>query len=66
MYLSAIADAFITDLQNKHGSSAQLNLQSKIETVETQYAFIAFEKVINRKKNEFRDIDSMQNIDKLN
>jgi len=39
---------------------------SRIETIENSYSFLKFEKVIARKKKEFRDSSAKENIDKLN
>lgn len=79
MYLSEVADAFVNDLQNTYGTSSGVDYQSKIETIDTQYAFIKFgkltalalthfckEKQIIRKRKDFRDVNAKENIDKLN
>ena len=39
---------------------------SKIETIESQYAFLKFENVILKKKKEFKDMTAQENLDKLN
>lgn len=39
---------------------------SKIETIDSQYAFLKFEKAINKKKRDFKDVNAAENINKLN
>ena len=53
------------ELRNTWGSSSGVDFQSKIETLNNQYAFLKFEKVINKKRKEFRDSQTKENLDKL-
>ena len=39
---------------------------SHIETIESSYKLIKFERVINKKRKEYRDASAKENIDKLN
>ena len=77
MFLSEISDSFKAELQNTYGSGSGVDHLSRIETIDSQYAFIKFgksfykltvmsEKQINMKLKEFRDVNAKQNIDKLN
>ena len=54
------------ELKNTYGTSGGVDYQSKIETIDNSYAFLKFEKVINRKRKEFRDSNTKENIDRLN
>jgi len=56
----------MAELKNTYGSSQNIDYLSKVETVENQYAFLKFEKTINRTKKTFRDANAQENIDKLN
>ena len=54
------------ELKHTYGTSGGVDYQSKIETIDNSYAFLKFEKVINRKRKEFRDSNTKENIDRLN
>ncbi len=54
------------ELKNAYGTSAGIDYFSKIETIDNAYSFLKFEKVITRKRKEFRDSNAKENIDKLN
>lgn len=66
VYLKDVSDLFQQELQNTYGTSGGVDYLSRIETIENSYSFIKFEKVISRKKKEFRDSSAKENIDKLN
>ena len=53
-------------MRNTYGSSSNIDYLSKIETIENQYAFLKFERVILKKKKEFKDMNKAENLDKLN
>ena len=54
------------ELQNTYGTSSGVDYQSHIECIETSYKFIKFERIINKKRKEYRDANAKENIDKLN
>lgn len=53
-------------MQNTYGTSGAVDYRSQIETIETSYKFLRFERVINKKRKEYRDESAKENIDKLN
>lgn len=62
LYLQEVADLFQEELKASFGTQAGIDYESKIETIENQYAFLKFgnslltsEKTINRKRKEYRD-----------
>ncbi|CDW75785.1 synaptobrevin family protein [Stylonychia lemnae] len=65
LYLSEINDAFQDELRNTYGTSG-VDYNSKIETIENSYSFLKFEKVIAKKRKDFRDSNATENINKLN
>jgi vesicle transport protein SEC22 len=76
VYLQEICDAFIDELKNTYGTSG-VDYISKIETIENSYSFLKFgnflmrthfpiEKVISKKRKDFRDSNATENINKLN
>ena len=58
MFLNEISESFAAELQNTYGSGAGVDHLSKIETIDSQYAFIKFGKLsdwadqLNRKTNQ--------------
>ena len=46
------------EIKNTYGTSPNIDYLSKVETIENQYAFLKFEKIINRKKKEYRDMNA--------
>ena len=52
------------NLQNTYGVGVDIN--SQIECIEGAYKFLRFERVISKKRKEFRDANAKENIDKLN
>jgi len=66
VYLQEVAHAFHDELRNTYGSSNNIDYLSKVETIENQYAFLKFERVILKKKKEFKDMNKQENLDKLN
>ena len=54
------------ELQNTYGTSSGIDYQSQIECIESSYKFLKFEKVINKKRKEYKDSNTKDNIDKLN
>ena len=65
VFLQEVCEAFFVELQNTYGTSVSIDYTSKIETIESAYAFQKFEKTIHRKRKEFRDVSAKENIDKL-
>jgi vesicle transport protein SEC22 len=59
-------DLFQVELQNTFGSTSNVDFRSRIETIDKQYAFIKFEKTITKKRKEFRDGNTAENLQKLN
>lgn len=76
VYLKDLAESFQDELKSTYGTSGGVDYLSRIETIESSYSFIKFgthlmitdnsEKVIARKKKEFRDSNAKENVDKLN
>ena len=71
IFLNEVANLFMDEIKNTYGTSSNIDYLSKLETIENQYAFLKFgkqmirsnrvldiEKTINRKKKEFRDVNS--------
>jgi len=52
-------------LKSVFGTGA-VDYYSKLETVDRAYYFIKFEKFLKKKKSEYNDPNSMDNISKLN
>lgn len=44
MFLGEVSDSFVAELQNTYGTGSGVDYQSKIETIDNQYAFIKFGK----------------------
>ena len=53
-------------MQNTYGTSAGVDYGSHIECIESAYKFLKFERVINKKRKEYRDAGTSDNINKLN
>ena len=66
VYLQEVAHAFVDELRNTYGSANNIDYLSKIENIENQYAFLKFERIILKKKKEFKDVNAQENLDKLN
>eukprot|EP00349_Pseudokeronopsis_sp_Brazil_P006241 CAMPEP_0202964766 /NCGR_PEP_ID=MMETSP1396-20130829/8867_1 /ASSEMBLY_ACC=CAM_ASM_000872 /TAXON_ID= /ORGANISM="Pseudokeronopsis sp., Strain Brazil" /LENGTH=88 /DNA_ID=CAMNT_0049687133 /DNA_START=181 /DNA_END=447 /DNA_ORIENTATION=+ len=66
LYLQDIAENFIEHVRNQHGGTAGFDYQSKIETIDNSYAFLKFEGTISRRKREYKDFNTNENIEKLN
>jgi vesicle transport protein SEC22 len=62
LYLEDINDGFIAELSRDHGDQ----WRNKVETAARPYAFIKFDKFIQKKHKEFVDPSSRQNTGKLN
>jgi len=60
-YLEDLKNEFIRHLQQQHPA----DWQHQVETVSRPYAFIAFDKTIQRKRKEFADPNSRGNLGKL-
>ena len=61
-----MAHAFVDELRNTYGSANNIDYLSKVENIENQYAFLKFERIILKKKKEFKDVNAQENLDKLN
>ena len=66
LYLQDIFSCFQQELQNTYGTSGAVDYQSQIECIESSYKFLKFERVINKKRKEYRDAGTKENIEKLN
>mmetsp|Transcript_16404 Transcript_16404/g.27790 ORF Transcript_16404/g.27790 Transcript_16404/m.27790 type:complete len:109 (+) Transcript_16404:295-621(+) len=66
MFLQDVANCFQQELQNTYGTSAGVDYLSHIECIESSYKFLKFERVVNKKRKEYRDASAKENIDKLN
>ncbi|CAK4074818.1 unnamed protein product [Aphanomyces euteiches] len=62
LYLDDIHRAFVDELARDHGDS----WRDTVTTVARPYAFIKFDKVIQKKRKEYTDPSSSQNVSKLN
>jgi len=62
MYLEEIHEAFMDELKHDHGDE----WRNKVDTVSRPYAFIKFDKVIQRKRKEYTDPSSRSSMAKLN
>lgn len=64
-FLNEIDEGFSEELKNQFGTQS-VSYYSKLETIDRANYFIKFEKFINKKRNEYLDTGSQDNIDKLN
>ncbi|ETV66543.1 hypothetical protein, variant [Aphanomyces astaci] len=62
LYLEDIHGGFIDELRRDHGD----NWRDTVTTVARPYAFIKFDKYIQKKRKEYTDPSSSQNMSKLN
>lgn len=60
MFLSEISDSFKAELQNTYGSGSGVDHLSRIETIDSQYAFIKFGKSFCKLTNDVRKIDQQE------
>ena len=58
VYLQEVAHAFTDELRNTYGSANNIDYLSKIENIENQYAFLKFERIILKKKKDFKDVNA--------
>ena len=65
-YLSEIQELLIEELQKKFGTSTSIDYSSKIEMIDSPYAFQNMERAINKVKKEYKDSNSSANIERLN
>ena len=63
--LSDIDAGFNEELKNQFGTQS-VSYYSKLETIDRANYFLRFEKTIKKKRNEYLDIDDINNIEKLN
>ena len=61
-----MTQSFHQELQNTYGTAGGVDYLSHIECIESSYKFLKFERVLNKKRKEFRDASAKENIDKLN
>ena len=77
LFLKEVAECFQEELKNSYGTTGGIDYLSKIETIENSYSFLKFgmhssptyprvERVIAKKRKDFRDSNAKENIDKLN
>eukprot|EP00752_Nemacystus_decipiens_P003245 g3003.t1 len=62
LYLEEIHQEFVGELRQDHGE----DWRNKVETAARPYAFIKFDKVIQRKRKEYLDPQSRNNMARLN
>ena len=62
LFLEEIAKDFIADLNAEYGE----NWMHTVDTVGRQYAFIKFDRIIQKKRREYSDPNSSSNIEKIN
>jgi len=63
LFLEEIAKEFVDSLRSEHGDE---NWRHSVETVGRQYAYIKFDRVIQKKRREFADPNSNANSKKIN
>lgn len=63
LFLEEIARDFVDSLKNEHGEE---NWRHCVETVGRQYAYIKFDRVIQKKRREYADPNSNINSKKIN
>ena len=61
-----IAQNFQQELQATYGTAGGVDYSSQIECIDGSYKFLQFERVINKKRKEYKDASTKENIDKLN
>ena len=64
-FIKDINEGFNEELKNQFGTQS-VSYYSKLETIDRANYFIKFEKYIKKKKNEYLDSNSQNNIDRLN
>jgi len=64
-YLEQVKEAFIAELKKVYGSLA-VDYRSHIETIDKPFAFIKFDKEIQKKKEQFMDSNNASKLQKLN
>ena len=62
MFLEEIAREFESDLKSEHGD----DWLSVVETVGRQYAFIKFDRIIQKRRRDYSDPNSSANMKKMN
>ena len=62
LFLEEIAKDFTADLNAEYGE----NWMHTVDTVGRQYAFIKFDRIIQKKRREYSDPNSSSNIEKIN
>ena len=53
-------------MKNTYGTSSGVDYRSQIECIDSSYKFLRFERVINKKRKDYKDASTKENIDKLN
>ncbi len=61
LFLEEIHGSFVEELKEEHGEE----WQSTVETIGRQYAFIKFDRTIQKKKRDYQDPSSSANVRKL-
>ena len=61
LFLEEIHTDFVEELRNEHGE----DWQNTVQTVGRQYAFIKFDRTIQKKKRDYQDPSSSANVRKL-
>jgi vesicle transport protein SEC22 len=65
-FLEDILAEFQEELKREFGSGAGVDYRSRVETIERAYSFIKFDRVIQRKRQEYRDPSSTRSMQRLN
>lgn len=65
-FLEEVQSSFITELQREFGSGSSVNLRSQVETIQKPYYFVRFDRVIQRKRQDFRDPNSSKALSRVN
>ena len=61
-----VGQSFANELRTTYGSDPGIDYGSHIECIDSAYKFLRFERIINKKRKEYRDASARENIDKLN
>eukprot|EP00922_Rhytidocystis_sp_ex-Travisia-forbesii_P000439 GHVS01000660.1.p1 GENE.GHVS01000660.1~~GHVS01000660.1.p1 ORF type:complete len:208 (+),score=23.26 GHVS01000660.1:121-744(+) len=65
-FLEEVEGLFVEELKREFGSTMNPDYRSLIETIEKPYYFIKFDRVIQRRKQDYRDPRSNRAVAKLN
>merc|ERR1719159_321197 len=65
-FLDDVSQEFQEELRREFGTQAGVDYRSKVETIEKPYYFIKFDRIIAKKRQEYRDPSSSKAMSRLN